>query len=276
MGHKKYRTETNCLNCGATVERKFCPECGQENIEVQENFFHLVGHFTADYLHYDSKFLKSLKLLIFKPGFLAKQYLEGKRTSYIHPLRLFFFVTIIMVIMGNLYYQKFQKVITGDRIVITEEDKANATEEEIKKLERDEKKIIKSIASGFEKVSYYLKYISFFLLPVYALCFKLLYWRKKHFYVDHLVFTLYLQSFVYVVLSVLLIIPLFITTQARDWFDTALVCITIMYLIASLRYVYQQSWIKTIAKAILATLFMLLVSVLVVAGFISVALIKLT
>jgi hypothetical protein len=49
MSHKKYRKETNCLNCGAEVKGKFCSECGQENIETHEKFFHITGHFLSDY-----------------------------------------------------------------------------------------------------------------------------------------------------------------------------------------------------------------------------------
>src|ERR671912_241077 len=118
MGHKIYRSETNCLNCGAVVERKFCGECGQENIQIHDNFFHMTGHFIADYLHYDSKFFRSLRLLIFRPGYLTKQYLDGKRTRFIHPLRLFFFLTIIMVVVANAYYNKYRNVIQEEEVMI--------------------------------------------------------------------------------------------------------------------------------------------------------------
>src|SRR5688572_9202177 len=98
MSHKKYREEKNCLNCGAEVSGKFCQNCGQENVEQRDNFLHMVGHFISDYLHFDSKFFRSLVPLIIKPGFLTKEYWEGKRTRYIPPLRLFFFVTILFVL----------------------------------------------------------------------------------------------------------------------------------------------------------------------------------
>jgi hypothetical protein len=271
MSHKKYRKERNCLNCGAMVNSRFCPECGQENIEIHENFLHMAGHFIADYLHYDSKFFRSLKLLFTRPGFLTEQYLEGKRTLYIHPLRLYFFITIIMVLMANLYYNEYQKDIQESNIVLTEEDKANATAEEVKQIEQNEKQIRKNIAGGFGNLSHYLKYISFFLLPVYALAFKVLYWRRKKFYVDHLVYTLHLQSFAYVVLSILLLIPLYISKSSREWFDSLLILIVAIYMVISLRHLYGQSWGKTILKAAIAIFFMLTVSVLVAAGFIFVS-----
>src|SRR5436190_13319548 len=107
MSHKKYRSETTCLNCGTEVSKKFCPECGQENLETRENFFHLVGHFVSDYFHFDSKFFRSLAPLFAKPGFLTKEYWQGRRVHYIHPLRLFFFVTIIFMISTTVFYKQF-------------------------------------------------------------------------------------------------------------------------------------------------------------------------
>src|SRR5689334_9210734 len=105
MSHKKYRKETDCLNCGAQVTGKFCAECGQENLETKENFFHLAFHFVSDYFHFDSKFFRSLIPLFSRPGFLTKEYWEGKRVRYIHPLRLYFFITIVFMVAATYFYQ---------------------------------------------------------------------------------------------------------------------------------------------------------------------------
>jgi hypothetical protein len=271
MSHKKYRKENTCLNCGAVVERKFCSECGQENLEIHDNFFHMAGHFIADYFHYDSKFFQSLKLLFTKPGFLTQQYLEGKRARYIHPLRLYFFITIIMVIVASQYYKEYQKDIEHGNMIITDEDKANATEQEMKEIEENKKMVLSKMAKGYGNISQNLKYISFFLLPVYALAFKILYWRRKKFYVDHLVYTLYLQSFAYVVVTVLLLLPLYVSKSSQEWFNGVLIVIVGIYMAISLRYLYRQSWGKTILKTVLAGFFMVMVSYAVAAGFIMVS-----
>src|SRR5688500_15873267 len=105
MSHKKYRAETNCLNCGAEILGKFCHRCGQENIDTHQNFFHLTWHFISDYLHFDSKFFRSVVPLFTRPGFLTKEYWEGRRVPYILPLRLFFFVTIIFMISTGYFYK---------------------------------------------------------------------------------------------------------------------------------------------------------------------------
>lgn len=95
MSHLKERTENNCLNCGATVQGRFCQSCGQENVEVKESFMHLIMHFIEDLTHFDGKLWKTAKLLLFKPGSLTKLYMEGKRASYIHPIRMYLFVSAV-------------------------------------------------------------------------------------------------------------------------------------------------------------------------------------
>lgn len=89
------RKEKNCLNCGAEVTDRFCPHCGQENLIVKETFVELVADFFADVTHYDSKFFSTIKDLLFKPGFLSRQYFEGRRTKYLNPLRMYFFISFI-------------------------------------------------------------------------------------------------------------------------------------------------------------------------------------
>ena len=96
------RKEKNCLNCGTEVTDRFCSHCGQENLETKESFGHLVGHFFADVTHYDSKFFTTIKDLLFKPGFLTRQYFAGRRTKYLNPLRMYFFISFIFFLVSYI------------------------------------------------------------------------------------------------------------------------------------------------------------------------------
>jgi len=95
MSHLKVRSSKDCLNCGTEVAGRFCQQCGQENVEVKESFFQLLRHFVEDLTHFDGKLWKTVKLLLFKPGSLTKLYIEGKRASYIHPIRMYIFVSAV-------------------------------------------------------------------------------------------------------------------------------------------------------------------------------------
>lgn len=105
MSHTKERKEKNCLNCNAIVAGRFCQVCGQENIEIHETFGHLATHFISDIFHFDGQFFSTLKSLLFKPGFLTYEYVRGRRTSYLNPVKMFVFISAIFF----LYYLSVYK-----------------------------------------------------------------------------------------------------------------------------------------------------------------------
>ncbi len=69
--------------------------CGQENIATKESFFSLLRHFVYDILHFDSNFFKTLKYLLFRPGYLSAAYVAGHRAAYINPIRMYLFTSFI-------------------------------------------------------------------------------------------------------------------------------------------------------------------------------------
>ncbi len=99
MSHLKERKEKNCLNCNAEVYGRYCHICGQENVEPKESFWGLLTHFVYDITHFDGKFFSTLKYLLLKPGFLSHQFLKGKRTSYLHPIRMYVFTSAVFFII---------------------------------------------------------------------------------------------------------------------------------------------------------------------------------
>ena len=99
MSHRPERKEKNCLNCGTTVQGKYCQVCGQENAEPKETFWGMVTHFFYDITHFDGKFFTTLKDLLFLPGFLSAEYMKGKRMSYLNPIRMYVFTSAIFFLI---------------------------------------------------------------------------------------------------------------------------------------------------------------------------------
>jgi hypothetical protein len=111
MSHLTERKEKNCLNCNAIVQGRYCQVCGQENIVPQESFRHLVLHFIYDITHFDGKFFETLKYLIFKPGLISKEYIAGRRTRYLNPIRMYVFTSAIFFL---IFF-----AMSGDNVVFT-------------------------------------------------------------------------------------------------------------------------------------------------------------
>ena len=124
MSHLKERTEKICLNCNANLHGRYCHVCGQENLEPKESVWHLTMHFFNDITHFDGKFFSTVKLLITKPGFLSKEYMLGKRASYLNPIRMYVFTSAIFFLI-------FFSLKTEDKVVnFTETDSSKALKKE--------------------------------------------------------------------------------------------------------------------------------------------------
>jgi hypothetical protein len=109
MSHGKLRTQNDCLNCGAEVSSKYCPECGQLNREPRFNMKDLISDFVHDFTHFDSKFFRTTLFLITKPGFLTKEFIEGKRLKYLNPIRMYVFTSAIFFFFLYLVYNLTEK-----------------------------------------------------------------------------------------------------------------------------------------------------------------------
>lgn len=89
-----------------------------------------------------------------------------------------------------------------------------------------------------------LPFLIFFFLPVFALFIWLAYIRKKYNYTDHLVFSFHIQS----LLFILLIVSLLIDSIFNIFSGWVFVLIFMVYLYKAMRKFYQQGRFKTIVK----------------------------
>ena len=91
--------ETNlesCKNCEKEFEAgfEFCPHCGQkakDELTISLLFYNTI----SNYFSFDARFFKSFFPLLFKPGFLANKFIEGKRLLYLHPAQLYLFISVV-------------------------------------------------------------------------------------------------------------------------------------------------------------------------------------
>ena len=104
--HGKLREHKACENCGHFVESRYCPECGQENVETRQPFHYLFTVSIEDFVHYDSRFWKSIMYLLFYPARLTKIYLSGRRKLYVPPVTLYIFISFITFFIPSLLPEK--------------------------------------------------------------------------------------------------------------------------------------------------------------------------
>jgi hypothetical protein len=112
MSKNPIRKDKTCLNCNHVVENRFCPNCGQENIETRKTFHHLFFHFFEDLTHYENAFWKTIKNLVLRPGSLTREYLSGKRMSYLAPVRLYIFISFVTFFVITILPDEDKKIPT--------------------------------------------------------------------------------------------------------------------------------------------------------------------
>lgn len=96
------REDKTCLNCGNVVDDRYCPHCGQENVATHQSFGALLAHFIEDFTHYEGKFWQTMKYLLFRPAYLTREYLAGKRMSYLPPVRLYIFMSFVTFFLPHV------------------------------------------------------------------------------------------------------------------------------------------------------------------------------
>jgi hypothetical protein len=89
-----------CLNCGTSLEGPFCHYCGQPDRNFLRFFPALLREFLSEALELDSRFARTMKPLLFLPGRLTRDYLDGRRFRYTPPLRLYLFSSIVFFLLA--------------------------------------------------------------------------------------------------------------------------------------------------------------------------------
>lgn len=253
-----------CVSCGQLLHGKYCSQCGEKQLkEGEKSLRHFFEELLHLFTHADSKFLKSLKYLFTRPGFLTAEYLAGRRKMYTSPLTLFF--------IGNLIYFLFSpvdalnsKYISQTRGQFYSTYAIKKAEQKMKQKQWTAKEMEKHYNSKASSVSKVLLILMAFLL---SLPLSVLFYSSKVYFFDHLVFATEFVSFIiYVVLEA---IPILFFATVVTWelvtgkypdvdmnSDGAvltLLTIFFIYIVIGAKRVYRQKWV--IPKALLFVFF---------------------
>jgi hypothetical protein len=86
----------HCGNCGAALNGPFCSQCGEKKVSARDySIGHIVEEAIPEFITFDSRFLRTLKLLFTQPGQLSNAYFRGGRSRYTKPLTLFIIINVL-------------------------------------------------------------------------------------------------------------------------------------------------------------------------------------
>jgi len=91
-----------CPNCSELLWGQYCASCGQRARARMITFWELLKDAGDLLASLDSRIWKTLGLLMFRPGRLTLDYLQGKRARFVPPVRLFIASSIVFFFIATL------------------------------------------------------------------------------------------------------------------------------------------------------------------------------
>jgi hypothetical protein len=319
-----------CDNCGAALRGEYCADCGQRH----EPHVHTLAHFASEAFesisHADSRLWRTVGYLLSRPGYLTREFFNGRRARYLPPFRLYLVISVLFFLIVGIPDDfatiKIPAVADAEDIAdlkkaadeleqgaagSASDDIRRRTAQELrKKAARAEAAQAKAqakagtpatadvaqsdetipadlaVTAGVnefcqqlnvkssadtadrQKISEWcnrfaaggpsafaralarnLPHAMFVFLPLLALCMKLLYWRPKRYYVEHLLFLVHNHAFVFLaIIFVSLVLRIPYLQSLSSWFAWGLFAYIAWYIFRGMRNVYGQGRGLTFAK----------------------------
>jgi len=256
-----------CLNCGTALSGPFCAECGQRAVPPNPTLRELAGHAFEELSGWDGRLATTVRALLFHPGRLTIEFLEGRRVRYLSPLRLYLLASLVYFALAAATPDSSSNKVNvgrvGNAAVSVSTPSANPDpdldvqsidpkelEAKIEKLPAILQPVVRrGIAdqAGFRRDMFNsLPKALFILLPVFAGILKVFY--PKRGYAEHLYYALHVHAFGFVAMILsLLSEPLHVVILQQIVATVILIGVPI-YWHRALRRVYGGSLGATLLK----------------------------
>jgi hypothetical protein len=99
-----------CRNCGTPLSGRFCAECGQRHHKAVATLRESFDDFAGSHFGFDTKFIHSIVPLLFRPGFLTREYCLGRQERYVKPFRLYLFSSIVFFFLAAFMWPQSDPV----------------------------------------------------------------------------------------------------------------------------------------------------------------------
>ncbi|GAB1488230.1 hypothetical protein MASR2M8_06750 [Opitutaceae bacterium] len=197
---------THCQNCEAELKGRYCSACGQKDFDFHQSFGHVVHEAIETWFHIDGSFFRGFYNLLFRPGVMTKEFNEGKRARHVPPLRFYFVVSVLFFLLIPPHDA------ARNAVVLDEEDRAELLNSEIttgsgesqsppgttqRLIEERVREFVQNPAQFWNAFMRALPKTLLACLPIFALITRVLYRRGGLLYLQHLILSVHLHTFVF-------------------------------------------------------------------------------
>ena len=287
-----------CANCGTPVRGHFCGHCGQKLADPVHSLRHFRAEALEDLTHADSRLWRTLIALLFRPGFLTREFLDGRRVRYLPPLRLYLVLSFVFFLLAAaspapVRVVGLQQSDGGQtRLFISPTLAEQAAARPGETLEQRQERACKQIRydgpwksrvenafrtacrqsvadngrSLQEAFLHAVPRAMFLFLPVLALVMTLMYWRPRRYYLEQLLLLVHNHAFIFLLVTLCWLLLRLVPVAALGTILTIAALLYVpAYVYRSMRTVYGQSRLLTATKLAAMSLTYLISAVFVLA-----------
>lgn len=267
-----------CLNCHQPLTGRFCSQCGQRAVPPHPTVRQLVGETWAELVGWDGKAAATLKTLVRRPGELTRALLDGQRTRYISPVRLYLTCSLVYFLLAvgapapEVEFDASFSVGVGVGAEAGDEKPGEkefglAVARGLAALTPEEQRtalgfvetqpwilrpMLRALAADYptlkRRATETMPRTFFLLLPALAGILALFYRGRP--FPDHLYFALHLQSFVFLVGCAFLIAQYTRSIGVIGTVQGAVALAILFYMVVAQRRVYGGGWLRHAWKAL--------------------------
>lgn len=265
---------TPCPNCNTALAGPWCYECGQRGEEYHRSIVRLAAEAVMGLFDLDGRIWQTFPRLIFRPGKLTRDYLDGHRAVQVPPFRIFLVVLLMVFFAGSLdvtrNHKNFKlagpdspeaaKILTPE---MTKDMDVQLGDPNASKWLKERLQFSLSHQDAFfSAVASWGQRFAVLMLPIAALMLTLLFLFKRNVYVfDHLIFSMHSLSF-----QGLLLTAVFLLDGFGDAWAAELLWLSPVHLFVHMRGAYRISWYGTLLRMFVLFLGSSIAFALLIAG----------
>ena len=248
-----------CANCGKSLSGPYCATCGQR-ANIYRSFRDLLEELAQDVFKLDLRLTRTLPLLVFRPGKLTRDYIQGRRATYVSPIGMFLFVLFIMMfvlgVLDNLGAGPGSDAMAWSQAanawtdlqpdgVVPPAAEAPAANSQGDPAAAGEKRRVTS--TDIQDLGYKL---SFLLVPVSLPFVALLFLNRRDITIfDHCVFLYYSLSFMLLLFLLQTVLGRISEVLVTQYLKQAFFIIPVAHILFQVKGGYSLSWPSAIWRA---------------------------
>lgn len=103
LGGVNTETIETCVTCGEPVSTPFCPSCGEKRASDRSYSLweFIKDHVIESVMNFDGRVIRTMKVLVTKPGELTAAFMRGSRLPFLQPLQCFLLLNLAFFLWAS-------------------------------------------------------------------------------------------------------------------------------------------------------------------------------